>query len=410
MKTTKKSLALILTLTLLSGCTMPGSHLSLSGKNVVETNQDSDSSEKDAQDDLSSRVNVYKLAPSTVATFKQEQVSSRSNPDLDVQIKQYKYHIGPGDILNITIWDHPELTIPAGSYRSSSESGNWVHSDGTIFYPYIGTVHVEGKTVTQVRDEISTRLAKYIESPQVDVNVAAFRAQKAYVTGEINQPGQQAITNVPLTILDAINRAGGLSADADWRNITLTRNGKEENISLYALMQKGDLTQNRLLQSGDIIHVPRNDGQKVFVMGEVNEPKLLKIDRSGMSLTEALSSVGGINQLDADATGVFVIRSLASHSVTKEETPNAQEPITNGDKSENQDDKKQPPIANIYQLDIKDATALVIGTEFQMQPYDIVYVTAAPITRWNRVVMKLLPTITGFNNLSEGLNYYTDLK
>ncbi|CAH0536304.1 hypothetical protein VST7929_03315 [Vibrio stylophorae] len=74
--------------------------------------------------------------------------------------------------------------------------------------------------------------------------------------------------------------------------------------------------------------MPRNDAQKVFVMGEVNEPKLLKIDRAGMSLTEALSAVGGINQLSADATGVFVIR-------------------TSNDKSER--------MADVYQLNMQDA-------------------------------------------------------
>lgn len=405
---------MLLSSVLLTGCTiMPGSHISLSDKNVVQD------SEQQEENDISRRVNVYPLTPNTVAQFKKQIISSRNNPDLDRKVAKYQYYIGPGDILNITIWDHPELTIPAGSYRSSSESGNWVHSDGTIFYPYIGTVHVAGKTVTQIRDVIAQRLAKYIESPQVDVNVAAFRAQKAYVTGETKEPGQQPITNVPLTILDAINRSGGLAPDADWRNITLTRNGKEENISLYALMQRGDLTQNRLLQNGDIIHVPRNDGQKVFVMGEVKAPKLLKIDRSGMSLTEALSSVGGINELEADATGVFVIRGIrpstqptqnskmanTSNGVSNSSVASQEKVNTNQDKP-----KQSQPIANVYQLDIKDATALVIGTEFEMQPYDIVYVTAAPLSRWNRVINQLMPTINEFNSLSEGLNYYMDLK
>jgi polysaccharide export outer membrane protein len=195
------------------------------------------------------------------------------------------------------------------------------------------------------------------------------------VSGSVSQPSALPITNVPLTLMDALTACGGMSADADWRSVVLTSESEhgavKEVLDLYALLQKGDMSQNRILQANDIVHVPRNDGLKVFVMGDVIKAETQRIDRSGLTLAEALNNVGGINEGSANASGIFVLRA-----------------------SENTD-----KLVDVYQLNAEVGSMLILSTQFQLQPMDIVYVTSAPVARWNRIVSQLIPTVTSLYQL-----------
>ena len=354
-----KTLAIFGLLLAVAGCTIvPGSDRDAEPGWFAE----------DEQPDAASLPDVIKTHTITTAILDQNEAPAPELPEaLADSPESYDYEVGIGDVLQITVWDHPELTIPAGSMRSAQESGNLVHSDGNIFYPYVGKLHVEGMKVTEIREMITDRLDEYIEAPQVDVAVAGFRSKRIYVTGAVNKPGTYPITNVPMRLVDAVSAAGGIGENANWSQVILSRDGKDYRLSLRGIYENGNAAQNVLLRPGDVVNVSRSDDNKVFVLGEVVRPKSMPMGRNGMSLAEALSDTGGLDEREADASGIFVFRKAQ---------PGQEHGI------------------DVYQLNAKDAAALVLADSFQLQPRDIVYVTAAPLARWNRVLSLLVPSVT----------------
>lgn len=338
----------------LSGCVMaPGGHID-------------HRSQAASIDDL---VDIEPITPRLLSSYRQTQRVSRAVPTsqaLNKAMDEYEYHIGEGDVLSIIVYDHPELTIPAGAERSATEAGHQVRNDGTIFYPYVGRILVAGLTLDEVRDQLTRRLAGYVTEPQVDVGVAAFRAKKVYISGAVGKPGSLPITNVPLTVTEAISQAGGAQANANWHEVFLTRNGVEERLSLYALLREGDRRQERLLRDGDVLHVPTAENQAVAVMGQVVRPGNIPVGNERLTLTDAISRSGGIDERSAEPSGIFVIRPQIAQS---------------------------DRLATVYQLDVSNAIAFSMGSGFPLEPKDVVYVTTAPLARWNRVISLLLPSI-----------------
>jgi polysaccharide export outer membrane protein len=354
----------------MTGCTIiPGSHFE-----GIESGEQVDNVEKELE-----KVNIQIIDSSLINQQKQSQVKNFTPSSLDgIDTSNYQYKLGVGDVLTIGVWDHPELTIPAAVQRTAEFDGFRVQADGTITYAYAPNIQAAGKTVQQVHKELVKRLSRVIEEPQVDVKVVGFRSQKAYVTGEVNKPGVLPVTEIPLTLIDALNQAGGLTESADWRTVTFTRGDKTEIIKLDDFYAHGDISQNRLLQDGDIVHVSRNDMQKVFVLGDVKRAGTVGVNRYGLNLAEALSDAGGLNENTADANGVFVLRKRNLN--------------TDG------------VIADVYQLHAKNVAALVLAEQFELEPHDIVYVTSAPLARWNRVISLLLPSVSTVDSINDVAN------
>lgn len=306
---------------------------------------------------------LYSITPGLIAQLSQQATGAPQLRDgaTSEDLSAYEYHVGPGDVLTITVWDHPELTIPAGEFRSPDAAGHLVNSKGIIFYPYVGDVMVAGKTTPEIRAELTERIKQYIQNPQLDVRVAAFRSQNVFVTGEVKQPNLLSLNDRPTTVVQAVNLSGGATPEADLSNVILTRDGVASRLDLLALY-RGENPANLLLRDGDQIYVPNRADNQVFILGEVASPSARPMRNGKMSLAEAIGVSQGLDPQSADPSRVFVIRG----------------------------DLQQPVV---YQLDARQPDALLMSTMFQLQPRDIVYVAVNDLSRWNRVLSQLVPTV-----------------
>lgn len=357
-----------------SGCSsttvIPGTSLKTKNKTIIYSEN-----ETAADTNLDNRVAIFPITLNLIERMREPVITAQTNHGLAQQKSNYQYRVGNGDVLNIMVWAHADLNSPVQQSSPQDHQvsrGAWVDERGYISYPLIGNIHAQGKTINELQNILTSRLRRYLKNPQVVINVTEFRSQRVSIAGAVTQAGQLPITNIPMTILDAINQAGGVASNADTQNIKWTHNGVDRTISLQNMLQYGDMSQNHMLSNGDIIYVPNNSNSKVYVMGEVGRQAALAIGNHGMNLTQALGDVGGMNQNYANATGVFVIRRAPS---------DLEKPI------------------HVYQLNLRDATAYAVGSEFKLRAEDVIYVTAAPVARWNRVVSLITNSISNVNSL-----------
>ena len=313
----------------------------------------------------------------TPALIQQQRASRRDEIPAEVKAlfaQPQPYVIGPGDVLNIVVWDHPELAItPAGGLGTDAGSlsgvgnGYNVSPKGLIQFPYIGTVKLAGLTEYEARDLITQKLARTIKDPQVTVRIQSYRSGRVYLDGEVRNPGLQALNDVPMTLPEAIGRAGGFTGLADRAAIALSRQGKTVQINLAQLTERGINPSDILLQNGDMVRVLGREEAKVFVLGEVLRPSTQTLRNGRLTLNEALSDSGGVNPVSADPRQIYVIRA------------------------------QQPTQPQIFHLDAKSPVAYALAEGFELQARDVVYVDPVPLVRWNRVISLILPSAQAVN-------------
>ena len=158
------------------------------------------------------------------------------------------YEIGPEDVLEISVWKEEGLTKQV-----------LVRPDGGISFPLVGEIHAAGKTASQLQQEITQRLEKFLTDPIVSIAVMKIVGNKIYVIGRINKPGEYAAGRY-VDVLQALSMAGGLTPFASENNIKVLRkeNGKDLVFRFrYSDVKAGEnLDQNIILKGGDVVVVP----------------------------------------------------------------------------------------------------------------------------------------------------------
>jgi polysaccharide export outer membrane protein len=127
--------------------------------------------------------------------------------------------------------------------------------------PLAGDVQASGLSIFQVRDSIRDGLSRYIVNPQVSVSILSAQSQKIIVLGEVRSPGFFP-SDMPMSLVEVVARAGGVTADAEQRNVLLIRGGMENPdvkvLNLEKVLKTGDLTENVVVRGGDIVYMPRS--------------------------------------------------------------------------------------------------------------------------------------------------------
>ena len=281
------------------------------------------------------------------------------------------YTIGVNDVISVDLLD-PNSTnqsisvrmapIPNSAADSLVSTGYPVDAKGEIYLPYVGAVKVAGLTERELHDLLVERYKEYIKNPELVARVASYRSKRLYIDGEVKVPGVIPIIDIPMTLPEALSRAGGATTQGNTGAVQISRDGKSYVVNVPQLEAHGIDPSRILLENGDLVRVPPREEGMVFVLGDVTKPSSILPHNGQLTLNEALGLAGGISVLSGDPRQIYVVRDTS-----------AAHPL-------------------VFHLDAATPASLAVAEGFELQPKDVVYVDATSLARWNRIVTQILPT------------------
>jgi polysaccharide export outer membrane protein len=229
-------------------------------------------------------IGLFLLAGLTLQPARAQQPSS-------AEAARDDYVLGPGDAIRIQVFQNPDLTVEAR-----------VSEAGVISYPLLGAVRIGGMSPTNVEKLISQRLrdGKFLQNPQVTVNITTFRSQQVSVLGNVTRPGRYPIETTGMRLSEVLSLAGGVAATgADDVVLVTSRGGKpiRLEIDLVDMFASGDLSKDPQMQAGDVVYV--NRAPQYYIYGQVQRPGQYGVDR-GLTLAQAIAKGGGLTLRGTD--------------------------------------------------------------------------------------------------------------
>ena len=196
-----------------------------------------------------------------------------------------EYFIGAGDILFIAVLGEKELGTVAT-----------VNPGGKISFPLVGDVQAAGLTAEELADQLTQRLSKKIRNPAVTVSLREINSYRVYTLGSVARPGVVSNKSV-ITLLQALALAGGVTPGVDLTLAYVARGSEKLDVDFRKLLMEGDLSQNIELKPEDVVVLPANPRNAVFIMGEVRKPGTFPLNpESHFTILKAIAGAGGFSE------------------------------------------------------------------------------------------------------------------